>query len=498
MGRLTAARNPPRPFLASVLALLCPLAAAQGPDNGGPDNRGPDVAGRPLASEEAGPSKEAGPAEPVVARSGEFFVDQAAFDHALLLRHSGTDRGRAALEDLAGRKLLEVLAVKQGLAVDEDDLAERFAELDAEARANGADGGLRRLLEAEGVSLELFKERLRLQIVLERLVRLDLGIPADRPCTPEHQQFWLDAQVSERGIAPLPRPWTNGVAATVGQTIDLEARSWADALRTQMPVEDLRELAFQLVLAQAVTARLPDLSPEGIELAVRAEVQRRGAEAEADPAYQGVSFESLLATRGLTPELLAQDPAVRIAGLSTLFVDRSKGEAGLRAAYEAERDWFDDRFGKAVRARILYLVAAPERGPLTPRTFADAEEVLVGLKAKIATEADFERLARTQSEDPLSRDRGGDLGFVVPASENVPPAVRDEIFVQHGAGRTGLVGPIRLDNGVALLWLGTILPPPPWEEMKTHVHRELRRRFLVETLPPGSIQTVFDGPDSDE
>ena len=132
------------------------------------------------------------------------------------------------------------------------------------------------------------------------------------------------------------------------------------------------------------------------------------------------------------------------------------------------------------------------------RALADAEEVLAGLEDQIASEADFERLARTQSEDPLSRERGGDLGFVRPASESVPKAVRDEVFIQHGAGRQGLVGPIRLENGVALLWLGAVLPPPSWEEMKAHVHRELRRRFLVETLPPDSIETVFDRPEAGE
>jgi hypothetical protein len=120
--------------------------------------------------------------------------------------------------------------------------------------------------------------------------------------------------------------------------------------------------------------------------------------------------------------------------------------------------------------------------------------VLRELAEDIDSEADFERLARTQSEDPLSRERGGDLGFVVPAAESVPRALRDEIFLQRGAGRTGLVGPVRLDNGAALLWLGAVRPSPPWEEMQGYVHRELRRRFLVETLSPSTITTIFDAP----
>jgi hypothetical protein len=429
-----------------------------------------------------------------VASAGELSITDSEFDTALLVRHGGTTVGEDALASLAERLVIDELADRQGIEIGERALAEAWAQLDTQARARGHEGGLRSELDRAGVDLEEFKARLRQQLALERLVRLDLGTPPERPCPPEQQQLWLDAQLAERGIERLPRPWKDGLAANVGTTIAITESEWASSVRTLVPSEELRELAFQLLLAKAVERRLPDLSEAGRDAAVAAEIERRRAAAEADPAFQGVPFEELLSAQGLSLDLLARDPAVRIAGLSTWFVDRAQGAEGLRATYEAERDWFEDRFGEAVRTRILYLVGAPERGPLTPRSFADAEQVLRELAEDIDSEADFERLARTQSEDPLSRERGGDLGFVVPAAESVPRALRDEIFLQRGAGRTGLVGPVRLDNGAALLWLGAVRPSPPWEEMQGYVHRELRRRFLVETLSPSTITTIFDAP----
>jgi hypothetical protein len=41
-----------------------------------------------------------------------------------------------------------------------------------------------------------------------------------------------------------------------------------------------------------------------------------------------------------------------------------------------------------------------------------------------------------------------------------------------------------------LLWFGARRPAPSWETMASHVHRELRKRFVDEVLPRSSV--VYD------
>ncbi|MCA9582469.1 MAG: hypothetical protein KC416_11790, partial [Myxococcales bacterium] len=55
-----------------------------------------------------------------------------------------------------------------------------------------------------------------------------------------------------------------------------------------------------------------------------------------------------------------------------------------------------------------------------------------------------------------------------------------------------LVGPIRLQGSVVLLCLGERALAPTWEVMAQNVHRELRRRFMIEQLPTGNMQTYLD------
>jgi hypothetical protein len=55
-----------------------------------------------------------------------------------------------------------------------------------------------------------------------------------------------------------------------------------------------------------------------------------------------------------------------------------------------------------------------------------------------------------------------------------------------------LVGPVRTPAGCMLLWLGRRRPAPAWETMIVHVHTELRRRFIEESLQRSAVETWLD------
>jgi hypothetical protein len=163
----------------------------------------------------------------------------------------------------------------------------------------------------------------------------------------------------------------------------------------------------------------------------------------------------------------------------------------LRETYQAERAWFDDRFGNALALSILFRNAVVAPNPLEQTTFEMAEAELLELAQGIDGPEAFAAAARAHSDDKPSAEQGGVLGSITRAA-GLPAELVEAAFAHAGAG---LVGPLRLTEGVSgvvLLWVGELEPAPPWETMREYVHNELRKRLIEETLPPGGVVTWLD------
>ena len=115
---------------------------------------------------------------------------------------------------------------------------------------------------------------------------------------------------------------------------------------------------------------------------------------------------------------------------------------------------------------------------------------------------EIEKQAREQAN--LTLDIQGDLAWQFWPSLGVSLgrteariADEEELFAALDAARSAgvddvtgtILGPLRFSGGALLLALGQRRPAPTWEEMATKVQGELRRRFLVELLPPDSVVT---------
>ena len=458
-----------RPAL--LLALLLPLAA-------------PVATGRPQVDDDWGP---------IAARGGEATLAWPELDRLLVARHSQSEEGRAALRQLLRARVLDRLAQESRLEVTPAQVDARWRELDSEVAGSGEAEGLQAYLEREGVDRDVFREFLRLAIVQETLSRRALGIPEGRAVNAEQQEMWLDQVLQQRGTQTPPPPWTDGIAARCGD-LAVSAGDYTLFLRTQLAPEQVRDACYQLLLEQRVAARMPDVAPEALSAAVEAELDRRRAAVTGDPAYKGLTYEQVLATQGMGLDVLRRDPSVVCAAYAHLWVDRTYAEDGLRRVYAEERASFDGLYGEAREVRALFLRGAVFSNPLNPRTFEAAEKELSELAAQIQAPEDFVRLVVQHSEDPVTREKDGLLGWVPRASEQVPAAIRAAAFSEQGRriGPDRLVGPLRLAGGVALLWIGEKRPAPGWEAMREAVHRELRRRFLEQCLARESVVTFLD------
>ena len=445
--------------------------------------------------EALGQSPEPGAAKPApgwAAKAGDDEVSWAELDGLLAERHAMSETGRAALRHLLRARLLDELARESSLRVTPEQVERRWRELELEIAAAGDGSTLQDHLRQNRVPRETFREFLRLAIVQETLARRALGVPEGRPVPGEQQEMWLDQIVEQRGASYPTPPWADGIAARCGSVV-VRTPDFLEHLRGQLSEPDVREACYQILLVRRMLGRMPDLAGDALDAAVQAELARRRAETAADPKYKGLSYEQVVAASGVRLDTLRRDPAIVSAALAHLWVERGGGEAGLKRAYREERELYDGRFGEAVEARAIFLRAAVLTNPLNPRSFEDAERELARVKARIEGPADFERLAATTSEDPASREAKGLLGWVTAGDERVPEGVRAALFPRAGPAPSGLCGPLRLPAGVAILWAGERRPAPGWEEMAQHVHRELRRRFVEECLPPASVVTFLEG-----
>jgi hypothetical protein len=317
--------------------------------------------------------------------------------------------------------------------------------------------------------------------------------------TGDQQQLWLEKTLTTRGYVPKPHPWAKGIVCTSGD-LAITREEFGVHLRQQIDPEDRNEAIYLILLERAVRARMPEVSDDGIAAALDREIARRTEEAEANPRYQGASYDQLLDARGLSKESLRRDPAIRASALAHEAVDRANDDASLRAFYAKERVHFDGLFGESVEVRMVFKNATERADdPLRP-SFRVVEEEMRDLAAAIGSPEEFLRVVEIHSQNRETRDNGGMLGRITRHTRGAPQTLRDAVFEAVDAAKETeggtidgvIIGPIRIPTGVMIAMLSNRRPAPLWETMKEHVHHDLRRRFLEETLMRASVLTYLD------
>jgi parvulin-like peptidyl-prolyl isomerase len=418
-------------------------------------------------------------------------ITRSELETTLLERHGYSENGRELLDLFLRYRLLESLAAERNIKVKDAEVTKKLEELEQGFKATGQT--LADEMRRTNLSPEQFREYMRLALVQERLTRAALGISERTKVTSDQQEIWIQQEINTRGQELLPPARGLGGALLRCGEITVTRAEFAEFLHERLSRETVKESAWHLLLAKAIEQRMPDLSPEARARAFEQELERRRAKHALE--FPQITFEQRLAATGRSLDTLRTDPSVAIAALSRLWVDRGAGPEGVRAAYEGERQLFEARYGEALRASMLFLVAGRFVNKLVPRTFDEAEGELRKLAEKCPDQETFVTLVAKHSEEPGTKKQKGDLGFVTRGEARVPAGIREALFQVLDQGGTIppkglLVGPVRLDSGVALLWASERRPSPSWEEMSERVHEELRRRFLEDLMPTDSVVLV--------
>jgi hypothetical protein len=477
----------------------------QAPQEESPAEEPPKVA----ADEAPATTLEALPAD-VAARGGETVVTYVELDRLLVERHGKRPEGLDVLNRMLIKAVLEELAAAAGIDFGKDALNAKMAELDKQLRENGIEGGLVPQLIEGGINPEIFQQMLRLSMIQAELTRIALRLPEGELATNGQQNVWMDETLAKRGgvsdsTEAFPTKDSEVVAKSGDATVTMA--EFKERLRNELDAKVVEQACTQLLLQKVLIAEAGEVAKDVWAAAVDKELQRRRKKSMSDPQFLGTSitYEDYLTAQGLSLATMAEDPSVQVTALTTVLAGRealaaapqgmspdaesaARRDAGLRASYEAERDYYDGYFGLRLPLRVCMLRAVEEANDLVPRSIEQASSYLEKLLPGLRTEGNFVDLVRKISDEMTTKKVDGALGVYGRGDERLPEALRAAAWNYFDATPVpGVAGPLEVSGGVALMWIGEAIPAPTWAEMAEVVESELQRRILNSALPEKGI-----------
>lgn len=160
----------------------------------------------------------------------------------------------------------------------------------------------------------------------------------------------------------------------------------------------------------------------------------------------------------------------------------SVDDDALRGFYEQHQDLYTSPEARKV-SHILIKTSADDDQDKIADAWSRAKETLI----KIEAGGDFFAIAKETSEDKLSAEQGGDLGFIYPG--DMDPAFEKSLFA---LSVDDISEPVKTAQGYHLLKLVDIQPAKTraFDEARADVEREYRQRQAEQVLIDKSEQLV--------
>lgn len=198
----------------------------------------------------------------------------------------------------------------------------------------------------------------------------------------------LSAQAAPKPHAATPAAGADPVVISVGS--EQIRASQFNALIANAPAQNRAAMEAN---KRAVADEL------GKMLALVQEARRRGL--DQDPNYKAKM-------------MLAQDDALAQSAVQAIAATTKPTDADLKAYYDAHAAEF-----KQSKVRHILIGDNESQGSPSTRTPADALAKAKDVDAKLKAGADFAATAKAESDDPGSKDQGGELGEITPG-QTVP------------------------------------------------------------------------------
>lgn len=305
----------------------------------------------------------------------------------------------------------------------------------------------------------------------------------------------LTGALSGCTMTPLPSRNPNSLRA-------IEVAPWADPDKVLVTVNErpiTRGEFYRRVLERLGTAEL--LSGVVKDELIRQEAERRNLVVSDDEAEEEASrvLESMAEKVGGREQLtrLYEEQGITMAALRSELVRKMKAElltikvirSMRRLDEEVLREYYKRTYGnrRYVTRHIAFSFRPPNDRPdvnvenLKKTAYLKALNVVDRLRQG----ADFETTARTESEDEVTRDTGGQLGEITEYSP-MPSALKEAIFaLSEGEISEPVENP---RGGYHVFQVTEIHPPASYAECEEKMRRELKERVPT----PREIQKVLN------
>jgi|GEM_PF-2713786 len=280
-----------------------------------------------------------------VARIDGVSISADTFYRYLSLVYARLPEGNQALDQLLLEEILQQRAAAAGITVEEAEVDEVFAELDARARE--ATDGAMGLADSVGPErAEALRHGVSLATMHRKLVAHEQGLERPADVDDAMLQDWLDrafetADVQEASLGDaIAVTWSGGslTRATVGARI-------AQILTPA----DLTGLLTELLGIHAIRHRAAVMGIEVTPEAAADELLERQQQVSSNPDAAGVSYADIVGQvyQRSTAELVAS-PKFGAEVLLRLMVDIEWDEPSLASLFESQRSLFQEQLGGPV------------------------------------------------------------------------------------------------------------------------------------------------------
>lgn len=141
---------------------------------------------------------------------------------------------------------------------------------------------------------------------------------------------------------------------------------------------------------------------------------------------------------------------------------------------------------KQIKVSLIYIKENPAAGVTKEAALAKATEA----REKALSGEDFAELAREYSDDPRTKETGGDMGYVVRGT--LPPDIEEKLFsIKEGE----VSEPFEMGKGVALVKVTESPSLAPFEKVKSRVQYDLRKQKFqeyIDSIKKGTKVEIYE------